>query len=773
MNGDAAGWRRLSAWGPPALVCAVFLLIGVITLDDYGVMANRAVEYEHVRDNANYFLGRDHELYDYIDMLYGPIFEFSILVGETIFQLEDAHDRKLIGNFLVHLLFTVSGLFCYLLVYRLFNSRIIAILAMLLFLFHPRIYANSFFNTRDLPFLSVFMISLYLVYRSFRKDTVSSFLLLGISVGVLVNLRPMGVAMFAAILAFRVLDSIHTKDRRSVLATSAVFMLASVLTLYVTMPYLWIDPVNRTMEMFTTLSSFPQESRQLFAGAIVSSRELPWNYLPVWFVVTTPPVMLVLGLLGAGLLCWRSARRPRAVARDAVLRFGLLTIACFAMPIVAVIVLRPTMYDGWRHMYFLHAPFTVLAAFALYGLASAGSLNRTRIGVHVLAGLGVLVTILSIVRIHPYQGSYFNFLPDRAAPDSLSSRFIVDYFHHIAADIVAEIARAHPSGEFYFGAEIPLSIWRAAIPASDRGEVVHRGNDISGDTATHLAILTGEEASRAHVGRFPNTGVWSHRLYNNQVVAIVPNWYANARRAALAGEPLVRAVFDVYRDGRALTYVRDGCSRGDTARFFLHVFPVASADLPGYRQRHGFDNLDFSLGARIDGNCVATALLPAYPIASIRTGQFADDGTRWEAGIAFDDRGRAIAPPDYAAARREALAAEPLARSAFDVYLVGRTLTYVRDGCSVDDAAARFFLHVTPVDVDDLPEHRGEYGFDNLDFSLDTHGARIGGNCVAVAWLPAYGVAGIRTGQYDETGQLWAVAFTLPEQPADTLPRAR
>ena len=763
MNGDAAGWRRLSAWGPPALVCAVFLLVGAATLDDYGVMANRAVEYEHVRDNANYFLGRDHELYDYIDMLYGPIFEFPILVGETIFQLEDAHDRKRIGNFLVHLLFTVSGLFCYLLVYRLFNSRIIAILVMLLFLFHPRIYANSFFNTRDLPFLSVFMISLYLVYRSFRKDTVSSFLLLGISVGVLVNLRPMGVAVFAAILAFRVLDSIHTKDRRSVLATSAVFMLASVLTLYVTMPYLWIDPVNRTMEMFTTLSSFPIGSRQLFNGETVFAQELPWNYLPVWFVVTTPPVLLALGVLGAGLLCWRSAHRPRSVARDAVLRFGLLGVACFVMPIVAVIVLRPTMYDGWRHMYFLHAPFTVLAAFALYGLASAGSLKRTGTAVHVLAGFGILVTILSVVRIHPYQGSYFNFLPDRATPDSLSSRFIIDYFHHIPSDLVAKMARAHPSGQFYFSTEIPLPIWRAAIPASDRGKVVRRGNDISGDTATHFAILTGEEASRAHVGRFPSEGVWTHRLYNNQVVAIVPDWYANARREALTDEPLARAVFDVYRDGRALTYVRDGCSRDDGARFFLHVDPRALGDLSAWRRRYGFDNLDFSLGARIDGNCVATALLPDYPIARLRTGQFTAEGTRWEVEIAFDDRGEAVPPPDYAQARREALAGEPLARSVFDVYLVGRTLTYLRDGCAEEEAESRFFLHVAPVALDDLPERRREYGFDNLDFTLATRGARIGGNCVAVARLPAYAVAGVRTGQYDEAGALWEAEFALGE----------
>ena len=764
MNGGAAGWRRVSAWGPPALACAVFLLVGVITLDDYGVGAGRAVKREHARNVADYVLGRESEFHEGIDRLYGPIFEMPILIGEAIFQLDDEHDRKLIGNFLTHLLFAVSGVCCYLLVHSLFGNRTVAILAMLLFLLHPRIYAHSFFNTKDLPFLSMFMISLYFTHRSFRKETLSSFLLAGISVGVLVGIRPMGLVLVVAILAFRILDGIRAKDGNAFLAASAAFVLGFILALYATMPYLWADPVNRMIEVVTTLSRFPQDSWQLFGGEMVFSQELPRDYLPVWFAITTPPITLALGLLGAVLLCYRSARLPREAVRDAVSRFGLLALACFVVSIAAIVILRPTLYDGWRHMYFLHAPFIVMAAFAIHELTSSRLLQRARIGGYALAGFGVVVMILSIARIHPYHGNHFNFLTDRITPDSLSSRYVIDYFYHIPSDLVAEIARAHPDGAFYFGDEIPAPIWRAAIPASDRGQVVRRGNDVAGDAAVHFAILTGEEASRAHVGRFPDAGVWSHRLYNSQVVAVVPDWFANAREAALAGEPLVRSLFDIHRDGRMLTYVRDGCSPDDAAaRFLLHVFPVMNADLPGYRQRHGFDNLDFSLGARIDGNCVATALLPDYPIARIRTGQFTGDGVRWQ--VEFTPDGRVVAPappPDYASARRRALATEPLARSAFDVYRDGRALTYVRDGCSEEEAAARFFLHVHPADAGDLPEHRRGYGFDNLDFTLAGSGARIDGNCVAVARLPDYAIARIRTGQYDEMGQRWAVEFAWP-----------
>ena len=38
------------------------------------------------------------------------------------------------------------------------------------------------------------------------------------------------------------------------------------------------------------------------------------------------------------------------------------------------------------------------------------------------------------------------------------------------------------------------------------------------------------------------------------------------------------------------------------------------------------------------------------------------------------------------------------------------------------DAEARFFLHITPVTLDDLPESRRESGFENRDFQFHQYG---------------------------------------------------
>jgi len=108
-----------------------------------------------------------------------------------------------------------------------------------------------------------------------------------------------------------------------------------------------------------------------------------------------------------------------------------------------------------------------------------------------------------------------------------------------------------------------------------------------------------------------------------------------------AGERVVRAGWDVYRNGRKLTYVKKPCAPADVqAKFILHVTPVDPADLSISRKRFGYDNLGFYFdrlsvrrGVRVGDQCMATVDLPAYAIGRVRVGQWIAAGNRtvWEA----------------------------------------------------------------------------------------------------------------------------------------------
>ena len=127
--------------------------------------------------------------------------------------MEDSRRVYLARHLLTHLSFLAGGFFAWLLTYRMFGNRVVALLAMLIFLLHPRLYAHSFFNSKDIPFLAMFMAALYLVHRAFRRDTVWSFALCGAGAGLLINARIMGVMLVPAVLGMLALDGFHAMSR--------------------------------------------------------------------------------------------------------------------------------------------------------------------------------------------------------------------------------------------------------------------------------------------------------------------------------------------------------------------------------------------------------------------------------------------------------------------------------------------------------------------------------------------------------------------------------
>ena len=239
-----------------------------------------------------------------------------------------------------------------------------------------------------------------------------------------------------------------------------------------------------------------------------------------------------------------------------------------------------------------------------------------------------------------------------------------------------------------------------------------------------------------------------------------------------AGAPAVRSTFDIRLDGATLTYLKEPCVAEDVAaKFFLHLVPLNEIDLSAASRHHesNFNNLDFTFpqhGAIWDGKCLGVVTLPDYEIARIRTGQYiSGEGKLWRADF-IPPQSPGVAA--YRTAYRSLLASDgPAARSVFDVYLDDGTVYYVRESCNPEeDTAARFFLHVAPVDVADLPASRRPFGFENRDSPFALRGEYFDGMCMTRARLPDYPIAHIRTGQFVRgEGQVWRIEIAGPSYP--------
>ena len=665
--------RRAGSLRAILAACALLAATGAAVLDDYGVSVDEGgqrgiaeINWRHIVDGAELRLRTPHNRF------YGvAAFELPLLLAEKALDLDDWRHVYLLRHAAGHLLFLAGALCCALLARRMTGSALAALLALALFALQPRIYAHAFFNSKDVPALALFAVCLWLAHRAFRRGGAGAFLLCGAGVAVLTNLRlPAGLVLLASVLAARVLDlalASGAAERRRVLAAIAAFAAGWAGVLYAVSPWMWAGGPAAFIDAVETLARHSHRGDVLFQGRIFSPAELPAHYFPVWFAVSTPPVLLALGLAGFAVALQRGLARPGAALRNTPARFALLAAACWAGPQLAVALSGAHAYAGWRHMFFIHAPFCVLAAIGAAAAARAArrmARRRGKAALGALAGAGAAAAGASMVLLHPHQQVYFNGLEDRTTPWRIRDRYDFGYWGPAFRAGLKRALAERPDARVRICNVIAghLRRNRAILPSGDRARLVFAddGDCDAVFSYPQQPIRAGRPGDRPIVHP-----AWSLAAYGS---AFLDAFDMDAARAARRrGDPVparppdIAARFDVrIHDGMAI-YARDGCAPGDmAARFFLHVEPADPAGLPEDRHRHGFDNRDFSPRAmapvwpwphprpswmRLNDRCLAAAPLPGYPIRRVRTGQFVrleGGGWRslWEGEIEFADEGR-------------------------------------------------------------------------------------------------------------------------------------
>ena len=495
------------------------------------------------------------------------------------------------------------------------------------------------------------------------------------------------------------------------------------------MPALWRDPLCIT-DALALLARHPTYVATLFRGELVQWPNLPWDFVPTWMLITTPPVALAaLGIVYAARLCaadWRGA------LANSTARFGLLIAACLILPIAAVIALNSNMYNGWRQAYFLYAPLCVLAAFGLRGLAALPK-PRLRAGAFALAALGLAVVAVQMVRLHPLQNLYFSPLADKSA---LDDRWEMDYWGVSYKEALDALLKTQPTGRLAIsGNEWILNCNRRLIPESDRRRFYINPSFQS------FRIVHGD------VGDSGYTLIWTREVYGVPVVSLADvraeseAAFRAAYAAAKASERIASAGgFDIYRSGESLIYIKEpGGEEDAVGRLDLSIIPTLPGEDGAARDSRSFDLRRWA-GA-LDGKALIAVDLPSYPIRAIETSLRLDgeDEALWSVDVDF-----------YADALSKPLSELAAVGGGFRMYADGETLTYVKENCDEEDTRGRFFLSVFPADPADLPQDARDAGREHeaLNFDFDRYGAIVDGGCVIIRALPDYPISRVETGQW-------------------------
>lgn len=479
-------------YAPGIVLFALAIILSLFFYKDYGVAWDEFTQREIGEINYRFVTENDPALHTYENKDYGPGFELPLYYLEKLLKLEDTRDILLMRHLATHLFFLCACFAGYILAFHLFRNRVIASLGFLMFVFHPRLYAHSFFNSKDLPFLSMFLISLAVCQVAFDTKKWYWYLLAGIVTGFTTGLRVPGVILAGIICFFLLLDiGIALYARKKVgfeFIQLLIFAAGFSFALYVSFPRLWAAPVTGFIEMFHSFSHYQWEKPLLLHGVSVLSTQLPWYYLPLWFGITMPLVWLFGGLLAILLMAISFLKAPMRFLANTRERNFLIYAACFLLPVVSIIYLKSIIYDDWRHVYFIYAPFVLLVLYALHRLYQG-------IGKMIVLSLFAIqfaAILFFMIKSHPHEQVYFNELVSHQ-PESLRMNYELDYWGCSARQGLEYILAHDTSAKIKINSIITLTINNMRIlRARDRDRIEFTGIENANYFLTNFRFHAGD-----------------------------------------------------------------------------------------------------------------------------------------------------------------------------------------------------------------------------------------------------------------------------------------
>ena len=363
---------------------------------------------------------------------HGAIVEMSLKFVQRVFKVRDTREVLLLRHFCCFLLFLMGVYFFWSLCEHYFNSWKMGLLGSLFLAASPRIFANAFYDTYDIPLLSFYIISIYTLLRWLRRKTFINAFLHALSCAILFDTRAIGLVMplfTSLIFLIDTLNSFPIQQRIKIFRQFLLYLCLLSALIVIGWPLLWSNPLMHFLEVIkgNVGYRFPFGTTILFMGRDLMQYRLPWYYVPVWILITTPVIYSLYFLVGVYFSVILLFSRQLFIKKRGVVLFLL----CFLTP---QLLAQGKLYDTWRHLFFIYPAFLMISLIGLSALWEKIKDHFSRPTNLILQGLLILVTAGNLcgvlgfmVKYHPFQFVYFNRLAGKDMQE-IKKRYILDYW---------------------------------------------------------------------------------------------------------------------------------------------------------------------------------------------------------------------------------------------------------------------------------------------------------------------------------------------------------
>lgn len=411
------------------LILCIVLWVGFsfTTYKHYGITADEENAYKSGKALITYYLtGKDPSVED------AGISERQLPSKSPYFRMYPAilsllNSTGYYEHFhLLNMLFAVLLIIaCYLWLFDLYKSGLIAFCGTLFLMLTPRLFGDIPTNTKDYPFAVMYFISMWLIYNQGNNQDYP--VVLGVVFGITQSIRSLGYTLYLGLSSKRLL----------IFAISIICML-------IILPSTRTNFPKSIVTLVTESSGFSYWNNTiLFNSEYLTKDQRPQSYLFIWILITTPLFILIPFICSffvylikmphnthtANIIKTPNTTNTTSAQHINILEkrklYRMLHLL-FIVNLILYLVAKPVIYNALRHFLFLLPLMAFTAYIFIIDILKLISNKKLKIGVVLLLAINISFVIFNMIKLHPYEYIYFNELI--GGTKGAQSKFELDYW---------------------------------------------------------------------------------------------------------------------------------------------------------------------------------------------------------------------------------------------------------------------------------------------------------------------------------------------------------
>ena len=427
----------------------LLIVLSVIIYKDYGISIDEESTRMHGLVSLNYISNLFFPNYDFNFQLansipelnsypyreYGVFFEiFLILIVEILFGLNEFSEIFYLRHLITNLFFLISLICFYFISLEIFKSKYFAYLSVIILYSSPRIFADSFYNDKDLVFLSFFIFSILSIIKFLKETNYTNSILLAFVLSITINIRVIGIYLLVLTIFFVLIKILMSQNILIKKFNSlALFIISSLAFLYFFWPFLWESPLDNIIYALKSFSKYAWGLKVFYLGEFYLDKYLPWHYQYLYFFATTSLILSAVILCGLVVTILRFINRLLKIEKTRLSndiwksnkeRTLLLILFTIFTPLFLIYFFDSIIYNGWRHLFFIFPCLIIIGVYFVEFLTIKFRNNNFVKIIPVILTLIVINNIYNLINLHPFQYVYFN----KVFEDKANDLFEIDYW---------------------------------------------------------------------------------------------------------------------------------------------------------------------------------------------------------------------------------------------------------------------------------------------------------------------------------------------------------